>query len=77
LRLDSPAVGIDLSLRAENDKTMSKKKNSTSPFVYSTDPGFRVDEDKEMVDTLAPDLQVLRISLETKHRAGKTVTLIT
>ncbi len=55
---------------------MSKKKDSTSPLVYSTAPGFKVEEDREEVATLAPHLQVLKISLETKHRAGKTVTLV-
>ena len=56
---------------------MSKKKESTSPLVYSTAPGFKVEEDREEVATLAPHLQVLKISMETKHRAGKTVTLVT
>lgn len=55
---------------------MGKKKESDSLFVYSTDPGFSLESDKEELATLAPHLQVLKISLETKHRAGKTVTLV-
>jgi translation initiation factor 1 len=56
---------------------MSKKKNSGSPFVYSTDPAFSPGAEDEVVETLPPALQKLRVTLETKHRAGKTVTLIT
>ena len=57
---------------------MSKKnKNDKHGFVYSTDPNFRFEEEpQEMQDTLSPKDQKLRIRLETKHRGGKTVTLI-
>lgn len=55
---------------------MRRKTGNTSVLVYSTDPGFKAEEDKVSVATLAPHLQVLKISLETKHRAGKTVTLV-
>jgi translation initiation factor 1 len=55
---------------------MSKNKNSNSPLVYSTDPDFRINEEGEQVKTLSPEEQVLRVTLETKHRAGKTVTLV-
>ena len=56
---------------------MSKKKNTGSPFVYSTDPAFSIGGEDELVETLAPALQKLRVTLETKHMAGKTVTLVT
>lgn len=56
---------------------MSKKKNSGSPFVYSTDPAFVTGEEADIVETLPPQQQLLRVTLETKHRAGKTVTLVT
>jgi translation initiation factor 1 len=56
---------------------MSKKKNNGSPFVYSTDPTFSAGAEDEVVETLPPAQQKLRVTLETKHRAGKTVTLIT
>jgi translation initiation factor 1 len=57
---------------------MSKKnKNDKHGFVYSTDPNFRFEEEpEEMQETLSPKEQKLRIRLETKHRGGKTVTLI-
>ena len=57
---------------------MSKKnKPDTRGFVYSTDPNFSFEASDETQETLAPAQQKLRIRLETKHRAGKAVTLIT
>lgn len=58
---------------------MSKKKmNDKNGFVYSTDPAFQFqNEDSEATETLPPAQQKLRIRLETKHRGGKAVTLIT
>ena len=56
---------------------MSKKnKPDIRGFVYSTDPGFTFEEEGNAEVTLSPSQQKLRISLETKHRGGKTVTLI-
>ena len=56
---------------------MSKKnKPDSQGFVYSTDPNFKFEEEKESVDTLSPSQQKLRVWLDTKHRAGKAVTLI-
>ena len=57
---------------------MSKKKiNTTRGLVYSTNPDFKLEEDSfEEEKTLAPAQQKLRIRLETKHRAGKAVTLV-
>jgi translation initiation factor 1 len=57
---------------------MSKKnKPDARGFVFSTDPNFSFEENNERVETLAPNQQKLRIRLDTKHRAGKAVTLIT
>jgi translation initiation factor 1 len=58
---------------------MSKKnKPNSSGFVYSTNPDFRIEEDgSDHQETPDPAVQILRIQLETKHRAGKTVTVIT
>jgi translation initiation factor 1 len=57
---------------------MSKKnKADTRGFVYSTDPDFSFESSNEITETLAPAKQKLRIRLETKHRAGKAVTLVT
>ena len=55
---------------------MSKQKNNGFGFVYSTDPNFQLNEEGEQVQTLPPEEQLLRVTLETKHRAGKTVTLV-
>lgn len=57
---------------------MSKKnKADTRGFVYSTDPNFSFEADDQVQETLPAAQQKLRIRLETKHRAGKAVTLIT
>jgi translation initiation factor 1 len=57
---------------------MSKKKiNSLGGLVYSTDPNFKLpDEIDEEQETIAPAEQKLKIRLDTKHRAGKAVTLV-
>lgn len=56
---------------------MSKKnKPDQNGYVYSTDPGFQFQENQEKNSTLTPAMQKLRIILETKHRAGKTVTVV-
>lgn len=61
---------------------MSAKKikslSGLGGLVYSTDPNFKIEEETgEEVTTLAANEQQLRIRLDTKHRAGKAVTLIT
>jgi len=56
---------------------MSKKnKPNTQGYVYSTDPSFSFKEEKNETITLPPSQQPLRVMLDTKHRAGKAVTLI-
>lgn len=61
---------------------MSRKKNtSASGFVFSTDPDFDPGrygdaEDSENV-TLPAAEQKLRLQLETKHRGGKTASVVT
>ena len=56
---------------------MSKKnKGASSPMVYSTDPNFKIEVEEENIETFAPADQALRVILETKHRAGKTVTIV-
>ena len=56
---------------------MSKKsKPDSRGFVYSTDPHFNFEQEHEKLDTLPAAEQKLRIRLETKHRAGKAVTLV-
>ena len=55
---------------------MAKKKHDTRGFVYSTDPNFHFEEENENAETLPPAQQNLKLRLDTKHRAGKAVTLI-
>ena len=46
-------------------------------LVYSTDPKFKLpDEIGEEQETIEPAQQQLKIRLDTKHRAGKAVTLV-
>jgi translation initiation factor 1 len=57
---------------------MSKKKryrNEGGGMVYSTNDDFGLDEEAE-IETPPPSEQSLTVRLETKHRGGKTVTLI-
>ena len=53
-----------------------KSKPDTKGFVYSTDPQFNFDHEHESVESLPAAEQKLKIRLDTKHRAGKAVTLI-
>ncbi len=47
-------------------------------IVYSTNPDFSYDKgDEEEPETLPKEKQLLRISLDKRRRAGKSVTLIT
>jgi translation initiation factor 1 len=56
---------------------MSKKINkSSSPLVYSTDPNYLPPIELNEVATLSAEEQPLKILLETKQRAGKTVTIV-
>ncbi|MBK7764070.1 MAG: translation initiation factor [Bacteroidetes bacterium] len=56
---------------------MKQKKQFIGGLVYSTHPGtVQVEESEELV-TLVPEKQNLKISLDSKQRAGKIVTLVT
>lgn len=57
---------------------MSKKnKPSNNGYVFSTDPDFKFETEEEMLEeTLPASQQKLKVCLETRHRAGKTVTLV-
>ena len=64
--------------RFKNSCMSKKNKPDTRGFVFSTDPGFRFEEEEQAAqETLAPAQQKLRIRLDTKQRAGKAVTLVT
>ncbi|MCS7074779.1 MAG: translation initiation factor [Bacteroidia bacterium] len=58
---------------------MPKKKKNFDGFVYSTDPEYlhQFEPEPETIETLPPNKQNLRITLDKKNRAGKIVTLIT
>ena len=55
---------------------MAKKKKERF-VVYSTNPDFNNEDEFEDEETLSPSEQDLRVSLDTKQRKGKSVTLIT
>jgi translation initiation factor 1 len=55
---------------------MSKKKSSANGIVYSTDPSYKPPEESLDEETLAPAAQMLRVFLDNKRRAGKTVTIV-
>lgn len=57
---------------------MSKKNKQITNVVYSTNPNFSYEfEREEEPTTLLPEKQNLRLLLDKKNRAGKSVTLIT
>ncbi len=53
-----------------------KRKNYQGGLVYSTNPELEMEEETEEQETLPPEDQKLKITIDTKHRKGKTVTLI-
>lgn len=56
---------------------MSKKnKPDIRGFVYSTDPNFSFEQENTFAETLLPEQQKLKVGVDTKHRAGKAVTLV-
>jgi len=56
---------------------MAKNKIPGSGIVYSTDPDFKsFNEEEEQTESLPAADQKLKVRLETKHRAGKAVTLL-
>lgn len=58
---------------------MSNKNKNKDGFVYSTNPNFSISSssDDEAQSTLPNQKQNLRVELDKKNRAGKSVTLIT
>lgn len=56
------------------------KKNQSRPdgLAYSTDKSFfeNFDYENEATETLPKEKQKLRLSLDSKQRAGKTVTVV-
>ncbi len=57
---------------------MTKDWKERLGVVYSTNPGFNYDKEKEEEQkTLPPQQQNLKVSLDRKKRKGKSVTLVT
>ncbi|MCW3093892.1 MAG: translation initiation factor [Ferruginibacter sp.] len=53
------------------------KPGAFGGLVYSTDPNFKpAQEHADEPETLLPALQKLKVRLDTKHRAGKAVTIV-
>ncbi|HMJ46828.1 MAG TPA: translation initiation factor [Ferruginibacter sp.] len=56
---------------------MSKQKDTRSGIIYSTDPSFKYNDRQENAhETLQPEMQAMRVRLETKNRGGKAVTIV-
>jgi len=53
-----------------------KKTKRNDGLVYSTYPGFKFEEEQSTTEILTPAQQKLKVKLDTKHRAGKAVTLV-
>lgn len=57
---------------------MAKDWKDRLGVVYSTNPDFQYNKDKEEDhETLSPEKQNLKVSIDRKQRKGKTVTLVT
>ena len=56
---------------------MAKNKSDQHGFIYSTNPDFQFQPGTDQSETLPPQQQRLRIQLETKHRGGKTASIVT
>jgi translation initiation factor 1 len=54
---------------------MSKKKN-TNGIVFSTDPDFQFDQQKEQAEETPFAQQKIYVSIDRKQRKGKEVTLV-
>jgi len=65
-----------IAINLFNSFVMSKNNKNSSPLVYSTNPSAIQSVTEDEIETLANADQPLRVILETKHRAGKTVTII-
>ncbi len=55
----------------------NKKIIGLGNLVFSTNPDWKPETEEEPIETLAPEKQKLKVTIDKKKRAGKTVTLIT
>ena len=56
---------------------MNKNKSNISGIVYSTNPQFQLHAQEQDAAIIQLDKQLLKIFLDKKQRAGKSVTLVT
>ncbi len=56
---------------------MKRNKNSEGGLVFSTNREMNLQPEQEIQETLPANKQDLRVQLDKKQRAGKSVTLIT
>ena len=54
---------------------MDKNKKNSKGLMYSTNPNFEFEYENEKTDTLANNLQNLKVCID-KHRAGKIAVII-
>lgn len=66
---------VDLTVNQSMAKQNQWKK--LDGLVFSTDPDFKLDQEEEEIETLAPQQQRMRVMLDKRNRKGKAVTLIT
>lgn len=52
------------------------KKSKKKGVVYSTNPNFEYEYEKDEIKTLPNQEQLLEVWIDKKHRAGKTCVLI-
>lgn len=57
-------------------KKKTKPGTGNDGIVYSTDPSFSLPNEESSAGTIPSAQQQLRIKLDTKQRAGKSVTLV-
>lgn len=56
---------------------MKNERKNRINVVYSTNPNYNYEySEEEIIETLPPEKQNLRVILDSKQRKGKTVTLI-
>ena len=54
-----------------------KKKNFQNNIVYSTAPNVvKEEQEDEFIPVVSNEQQLLKVRIESKHRAGKLVTLV-